>query len=55
GGGYYDRLRADPAWAAVPAWVVLPSTCLAAEALPRESWDVPFTGWITEQGAGRPA
>ena len=22
GGGYYDRLRADPAWAAVPAWVV---------------------------------
>ena len=35
GGGYYDRLRADPAWAAVPAWVVLPSTCLAAEALPR--------------------
>ena len=55
GGGYYDRLRADPAWAAVPAWVVLPSTCLAAESLPRESWDVPFTGWITEQGAGRPA
>ena len=55
GGGYYDRLRADPAWAAVPAWVVLPSTCLAAEPLPRESWDVPFTGWITEQGAGRPA
>ena len=55
GGGYYDRLRADPDWAAVPAWVVLPSTCLATEALPRESWDVPFTGWITEQGAGRPA
>ena len=55
GGGYYDRLRADPAWAAVPAWVVLPSACLATEPLPRESWDVPFTGWITEEGAGRPA
>tara|TARA_Y100000991_G_scaffold13820_1_gene9443 strand:- start:125 stop:673 length:549 start_codon:yes stop_codon:yes gene_type:complete len=55
GGGYYDRLRADPAWAAVPAWVVLPSACIATEPLPRESWDVPFTGWITEQGAGRPA
>ena len=53
GGGYYDRLRADAAWAAVPAWVVLPSACLAAEPLPREAWDVPFTGWITEQGAGR--
>ena len=55
GGGYYDRLRADPSWAAVPPWVVLPSACIAAELLPRESWDVPFTGWITEQGAGRPA
>ena len=55
GGGYYDRLRADPAWAAVPAWVVLSSACIATEPLPRESWDVPFTGWITEQGAGRPA
>ena len=55
GGGYYDRLRADPAWAAVPAWVVLPSACIAAEPLPREPWDLPFTGWITEQGAGRPA
>ena len=55
GGGYYDRLRADPAWAAVPAWAVLPSACIAAELLPRDPWDVPFTGWITEQGAGRPA
>ena len=55
GGGYYDRLRADPRWAAVPAWVVLPSACIAAEPLPRDPWDVPFSGWITEQGAGRPA
>ena len=55
GGGYYDRLRADPVWAAVPAWVVLPSACIAAEPLPRDPWDVPFSGWITEQGAGRPA
>jgi 5,10-methenyltetrahydrofolate synthetase len=55
GGGYYDRLRADPAWAAIPAWVVLPFTCMATNPLPRDSWDVPFAGWITEQGAGRPA
>ena len=53
GGGYYDRLRADPAWAAVPAWVVLPSCCISDNPLPSESWDVPFDGWICETGAGR--
>jgi len=58
GGGWYDRLRADPAWRAVPALVVLPSACLSAN-LPRESWDVPFHGWLDEHGvhgcAGRSA
>jgi len=49
GGGWYDRLRADPAWAAVPALVVLPAACLAA-ALPRDGWDVPFSGWLDEHG-----
>lgn len=49
GGGWYDRLRADPAWAAVPALVVLPSVCLAA-ALPKDGWDVPFSGWLDEHG-----
>ena len=53
GGGYYDRLRADPAWAAVPAWAVLPSICLSDTPLPNEPWDVPFDGWITERGASR--
>ena len=55
GGGYYDRLRADPTWAAVPAWVVLPSGCICADPLPRDAWDVPFTGWITELGPGQPS
>ena len=54
GGGYYDRLRADPTWASVPAWVVLPSACISTEHLPRDAWDVPFTGWITEHGSGQP-
>jgi 5,10-methenyltetrahydrofolate synthetase len=42
GGGYYDRLRSDPLWADVPAWVVLPSQCVQSSPLPRDSWDVPF-------------
>jgi 5,10-methenyltetrahydrofolate synthetase len=53
GGGYYDRLRSDPLWANVPAWVVLPSQCVQVSPLPRDSWDVPFNGWITEQGPGQ--
>jgi 5,10-methenyltetrahydrofolate synthetase len=53
GGGYYDRLRSDPLWADVPAWVVLPSQCVQFSPLPRDSWDVPFNGWITEQGPGQ--
>jgi 5-formyltetrahydrofolate cyclo-ligase len=54
GGGWYDRLRADPAWAAVPALVVLPSACLSNN-LPREPWDVPFQGWLDEHGVHRTA
>ncbi len=49
GGGWYDRLRADPHWRAIPALVVLPSACVAP-ALPREPWDVPFCGWLDENG-----
>ncbi|MCP9833600.1 MULTISPECIES: 5-formyltetrahydrofolate cyclo-ligase [unclassified Cyanobium] len=47
GGGWYDRLRADPLWAAVPALAVLPAACTAAT-LPRDPWDIPFDGWIDE-------
>ena len=58
GGGWYDRLRADPAWRAVPALVVLPAACLSGN-LPRDPWDVPFQGWLDEHGVhswnGRPA
>tara|TARA_B100002051_G_scaffold276572_1_gene325771 strand:+ start:5577 stop:6161 length:585 start_codon:yes stop_codon:yes gene_type:complete len=50
GGGYYDRLRAHQAWKSVPAYVVLPSDCLSLDPLPRDSWDIPFNGSISEIG-----
>ena len=49
GGGWFDRLRSDPRWQAVPALAVLPAACLV-EALPADPWDVPFSGWLDEQG-----
>jgi 5-formyltetrahydrofolate cyclo-ligase len=52
GGGWYDRLRAEPAWRAVPALLVLPAACVV-EALPRDGWDVPFAGWLDERGLHR--
>lgn len=48
GGGWYDRLRADPRWAAVPALAVLPAACVSPE-MPRDPWDIPFDGWIDER------
>ena len=51
GGGWYDRLRADPTWAQVPALAVLPRGC-RVERLPRDPWDVPLQGWIDEDGLG---
>jgi 5-formyltetrahydrofolate cyclo-ligase len=52
GGGWYDRLRADPAWRALPALAVLPSACLV-DRLPADVWDIPFDGWIDEMGLHR--
>ena len=49
GGGWYDRLRATPAWRSVRALAVLPAACLTP-ALPRDPWDVPFDGWLDERG-----
>ena len=54
GGGWYDRLRADPTWAQVPALAVLPRGC-RVERLPRDPWDVPLQGWIDEDGLGHPS
>jgi len=52
GGGWYDRLRADPAWRGVPALAVLPAACVCP-ALPRDPWDIPFDGWLDEAGLHR--
>ncbi|MFN9621306.1 MAG: 5-formyltetrahydrofolate cyclo-ligase [Cyanobacteriota bacterium] len=49
GGGWYDRLRSDPLWAAVPALVVVPDACVVPR-LPSDPWDVPFPGRLTETG-----
>lgn len=49
GGGWYDRLRQQPAWRSVPAVIVAPYGCLV-EALPTDPWDIPFDGWLSERG-----
>lgn len=49
GGGWYDRLRAEPAWAEVPALAVLCGACLQ-RGLPHDPWDVPFAGWLDAAG-----
>jgi 5-formyltetrahydrofolate cyclo-ligase len=33
----------------VPALAVLPAACLAPS-LPLDPWDVPFSGWLDEDG-----
>jgi 5-formyltetrahydrofolate cyclo-ligase len=53
GGGWYDRLRADPPWRDLPALAVLPAACVSATPLPRDPWDVPFDGWLDEHGLHR--
>lgn len=49
GGGWYDRLRANPTWGQVPALAVLPQGC-RVEQLPHDPWDVPLQGWLDENG-----
>ena len=49
GGGWFDRLRSDPTWKDAAALAVLPAGCVVPT-LPRDLWDVPFNGWLDEQG-----
>ena len=50
GGGYFDRLRKNNLWLSIPSFVVISNNCISKEPLPRERWDVPFNGWISEKG-----
>ena len=50
GGGYFDRLRQKNLWISIPSFVVISNNCISKNPLPREKWDVPFNGWISEKG-----
>ena len=50
GGGYFDILRRDIKWRKIPAFVVIPEACISKDDLPREDFDIPFDGWISELG-----
>ena len=49
GGGYFDRLRSDKNWRAVPSIGVLTSNCVSHNLLTKGDWDIPLTGFITEK------
>jgi len=50
GGGYFDRLRQKDFWLSIPSFVVISNNCISKKPLPRDRWDVPFNGWISEKG-----
>lgn len=52
GGGYYDRLLCKDSWKNIPVRAVLPSECISKSLLPKDPWDQPFDGWISEKGTG---
>jgi 5-formyltetrahydrofolate cyclo-ligase len=49
GGGYYDRLRADPCWRKIPT-IGIVFDFAYIPALPIEAWDLPLDGVCTELG-----
>ena len=50
GGGYFDKLRQDKNWRAIPCIGVLTSNCVSNKSLIRADWDIPLSGFITEKG-----
>jgi 5-formyltetrahydrofolate cyclo-ligase len=47
GGGFYDRLLSDPAWANIPTLGILFHFALLPQ-LPTDPWDQPLQGFCTE-------
>ena len=50
GGGYFDRLRKKDFWISIPSFVIISNNCISKKPLPRNEWDLPFNGWISEKG-----
>ncbi len=49
GGGYFDKLREDKNWRAIPCIGVLTSNCVSSNSLIKADWDIPLSGFITEK------
>ena len=49
GGGYYDRLRADPLWRKIPT-IGITFDFAYVETLPIDPWDLPLDAICTESG-----
>tara|TARA_Y100001968_G_C19198290_1_gene638647 strand:+ start:32 stop:520 length:489 start_codon:yes stop_codon:yes gene_type:complete len=50
GGGYFDRLRKNNIWFSIPSFIIISQNCVSMKQLPRDEWDLPFNGWISEKG-----
>ena len=49
GGGYFDKLRLDKNWRAIPCIGILNSNCVSHKLLSKADWDIPLSGYITEK------
>tara|TARA_B100000212_G_scaffold296708_1_gene240137 strand:- start:360 stop:905 length:546 start_codon:yes stop_codon:yes gene_type:complete len=47
GGGYYDKLRSNKDWRLIPCIGVLTNKCISESFLTRDNWDIPLSGFIT--------
>ena len=48
GGGYFDKLRFDKNWRDIPCIGLLTSNCVSKTPLTKADWDIPLSGFITE-------